>query len=415
MCDIRTQFTCNSGNFIDIKGRCDEAKDCRDGSDEDKCELIHIPSSYNPANAPESSAKYPLEISTNVHIVNIGEIDTVNMAITLTMKISLKWYDNRLKYLNLISNARNSIPQHKQSLLWSPLPAIIQENAIIGEIKNSPSHDMCINAKFVEKADRDSPIENRLFNGSLNSLCQTQRMKIKYDCKFDVRRFPLDKQKCPLIMKITSRMCKFCKFVKGEGVSRGDNESLVYDGESIIDQFSIGKIYSTISNDEHTSKLIIYIPMNRIFTNQFINTFFPTIILWMFGYSTLFIDPIENGFNHRFTGSGTALLVMATLINVVKSDLPKTAYIKLIDIWFLWHVVLVFVIIVYHITLDRIRNHLETLNRDEDEVLDITEDGIFSLDKRNIKKIRNINKALIILFPTINVSFYIVYFCLKLL
>ena len=154
--------------------------------------------------------------------------------------------------------------------------------------------------------------------------------------------------------------------------------------------------------------------MTRVSTNQFINTFFPTIILWMFGYSTLFIDPTENGFNHRFTGSGTALLVMATLINVVKSDLPKTAHIKLIDIWFLWHVVLVFVIIVYHITLDRIRNHLESGSRDENAVLDMTEDDIYSSEKHHIKIIRNINKACVILFLTINVAFYIIYFYIKL-
>ena len=110
-----------------------------------------------------------------------------------------------------------------------------------------------------------------------------------------------------------------------------------------------GEFTAQFINDQHFSKMIINIPMTRVSTNQFINTFFPTIILWMFGYSTLFIDPTENGFNHRFTGSGTALLVMATLINVVKSDLPKTAHIKLIDIWFLWHVVLVYVLSLIHI------------------------------------------------------------------
>ena len=414
-CDIRTQFTCNSGNCIDIENRCDEAKDCRDGSDEDKCELIHIPSSYNPANPPESSANHPLEIITNIHIVNIGKIDTVNMAVTLTMKISVQWNDTRLKYSNLISNARNPIPKQKQSLLWSPLPAIIQENSIIGETKYDSNDDMCIIAKFREKSDRDNPIENRLFNGSFNSLCQARRMKIKYDCpSFNVWRFPFDQQKCPLIIKLTRRNCKFCNLVKWEGVTFLGNRSLVYDGESIVDQFSIGTIYSTVTNDQHFSKMIINIPMTRVSTNQFINTFFPTIILWMFGYSTLFIDPTENGFNHRFTGSGTALLVMATLINVVKSDLPKTAHIKLIDIWFLWHVVLVFVIIVYHITLDRIRNHLESGSRDENAVLDMTEDDIHSSEKHHIKIIRNINKACVILFLTINVAFYIIYFYIKL-
>ena len=154
--------------------------------------------------------------------------------------------------------------------------------------------------------------------------------------------------------------------------------------------------------------------MSRMPINQFLNTFLPTVVLWLFVYSTLFIDPNENGFNNRFMGSGTALLIIATLINIVKSDLPKTAYAKFIDIWFLWHVLSSFIIIVYHIALDRIRKYLEVQNECEDDVVEYEADGRNSLDIRNNKMIKNINKTLIILFPTINGIFYTFYFYFKL-
>ena len=155
--------------------------------------------------------------------------------------------------------------------------------------------------------------------------------------------------------------------------------------------------------------------MSRIPINQFLNTFFPTVILWLFGYSTLFIDPNQNGFDNRFMGSGTALLVVATLINAVKSDLPKTAYTKFIDIWFLWHVISIFSTIVYHIALDRLRKKLENQNKNADEVFEYEEDGENALDTPNTRMINNINKCLIVLFPTLNGIFYIVYFYLKLM
>ena len=133
----------------------------------------------------------------------------------------------------------------------------------------------------------------------------------------------------------------------------------------IVDQFWIGNIHSKVTYSNESTKFKVIIPMSRIPINQFLNTFFPTVILWMFGYSTLLIDPTETGFGNRFAGSGTAVLVIATLITAVKSDLPKTAYMKLIDIWFLWHVLSVFLVIVCHIVLDGLRKNIQNRNEEK--------------------------------------------------
>ena len=154
--------------------------------------------------------------------------------------------------------------------------------------------------------------------------------------------------------------------------------------------------------------------MDRIPTNQMLTTFFPTVILWLFGYSTLLIDPTENGFDNRFAGSGTALLVIATLITAVKSDLPKTAYMKFIDLWFSWHVLAIFLVIICHIALDRVRKNLQGRNEIQDVVIDYETDSVDSQDINKGKTIKKINTALIVLFATLNASFYIVYFFVKL-
>ena len=406
-CEYPQQFTCNSGHCIDIVNRCGGEKQCQDGSDEEICDWVKIPAAYNVANPPASrDGGNPLEIGTKVTIEHIDSIDTVNMILSLTMKITFQWNDKVLMFSNLIPDSNNLIPTEKRKLIWNPFREMIQDDAIIGGDKYDKYY-LSVHGTIAQKSDFTNPIENRLYNGSNNPLMLTLRMKTKYICAFDVRRFPFDGQQCELNMKINQR-----QYYK---ISFTEHANITYGGETIIDQFSIGKIYSNVTYSNESTQFTVIIPMSRIAINHFLNTFFPTVILWSFGYSTLFIEPNDNGFDNRFMGSGTALLVIATLINAVKTDLPQTAYTKFIDIWFLWHVLAVFVIIVYHIVLDRIRKNLEKQTSKKDEIVEFDEDEKTSLDAFDAKTIKNINITLIIVFPTVNGLFYIVYFYLKLM
>ena len=406
-CNFPDQFTCDSGHCINLNDRCDEKKHCQDGSDEINCELVNIPPSYKLANTPKFGSEHddPMKINIHTKIISIDSIDTVNMILTLTINIVLEWFDKRLMFTNPIWNKHNLIPKETAEELWSPLRDIIHENAIIGEIKYDNDYTMKILPRVPERLDASLSVENRLFNGSYNPLKLKQRMKIKYDCLFDATKFPVDHQTCSLAMKISHKQSNKITFVSKKNV--------VYKGTQIIDQFSIDIIHGKVQNTNESTKYIINIGMSRLSTNQIINTFFPTLILWFFGYSTLFINSGEHDFNNRFMGAGTSLLVIITLLNTVKGDLPKTAYIKLIDIWFLWHVVSILTIIVYHIILHRIRNHLIPKVSDDADYFEEQHDDKGDLTEVNKNKIRNINNTLVISYPILHLIFYMCYFYIK--
>ena len=136
--------------------------------------------------------------------------------------------------------------------------------------------------------------------------------------------------------------------------------------------------------------------MIRLYANQVTLTFVPTLVLWLFGYVTLFIEPSGDGFSDRFMGAGTALLVIVTLLSAINADLPKTSYVKFIDIWFMWHVISIFLMIAYHMILNQLRSYLHTK----------------AINKWI--KINRINGTMIIIFPAINGIFYAIYFSLTL-
>ena len=402
VCDFPLEFTCDSGMCIDMKKRCDGEHDCADVSDENVCSFIHIPKSYDRGNPPKpSKGSEDLEIHIDPEIIKIDSVDTMNMMVTLTMDIRLTWCDGRLSYINPTSEQvlmQHPKTNHKSLKIWTPLRNLIHENYIVGD-KIYDGHEIKIFPKFPTPPDPADAIENVIYNGSGTPLELTQRIKIKYDCRFDVKKFPFDEQNCSFIMKINRQKRTSVQFIS--------NRYAVYKGPTFIDQFAIGEISSDTNNTYSSARFTINIHMIRNFTNQMLSTVIPTLILWLFGYSTLFIDMSD--FGNRFMGAGTSLLVIATLFSAISNDLPKTSYMKLIDIWFLWHNISILAIISFHILMNRLGTYIEKLLSNDirpcEAMVWITSTRLYQM-----KALHQINIIVIMGFPILHGLFYAIYF-----
>ena len=399
VCDFPLEFTCDSGECVGVKERCDGRTDCNDGSDEKRCLLISIPNRYkntNPSKYTKENRVMNVEIDTR--IVKINSIDTINMMVVLTIEMYLTWHDTRLLFFNPSFDQDNIIPRQKAQLLWTPMRDLIHENAIVGDVIYD-KNEIKLQPTVPEPVDPARAVENTIFNGSYNPLKLTQRIKIKYDCKFDVEKFPFDGQNCSFIMKLKRQKITPIQFAS--------HRDPVYEGPEIVGQFSIGKIYSETNNTGKSTRYTINIPMQRKFTNQLINTFIPTLVLWFFGYSTLFIDMSD--FSDRYMGAGTSLLVIVTLLGAISGDLPHTSYMKHIDIWFLWHNMSILSILIYHIILNRLCTYVEDLKTSE--IFLFKTIGCMRLKTYDrMEALRRGNIVVIMIFPAINVLFYSIYF-----
>ena len=165
---------------------------------------------------------------------------------------------------------------------------------------------------------------------------------------------------------------------------------VTYNGPSTVDQFRIGRMSTNVNNTQDCTKFILTIPFHRVCTNQLLKTFLPTFLLCFLGYATMMVD-IHNS-SDRFIGSVTMMLVLTTWISVINADLPRTSYVKMIDAWFVWHVIIGFLIIMYHILLDKLRNTF--------------------LGTNALRK--NVNTIALTTFFVLNCTFYAVYWTLSL-
>ena len=404
-CDFSREFTCYSGKCVDMEKRCDEKWDCPDGSDEEDCKLVMVPKRYQKRHPPDlrSDEEEVLHLYIQITVVSIDFIDTMNMVVELTIKLRMKWLDKRLSFCNAMFNKSNAIPEETTKKLWLPLDNIIHENAIIGEIIEDGIKDVSFESKIAEPMDVGRTNEDLFYSGSNNILQIMQRFKIKYSCVFRVKYFPFD-----------GDVCSFAMMIKGHRhvpIMFMEDGPIIYGGPDQVDQFDIGEMIVFIEGNDEKSTCTFTISMKRNFTNQLLTTFLPTFILWLLAYATLFINTEHS--SDRLMVAVTTLLVLAALLSAINKDMPKTSYIKFLDVWFAWHITSIFGLIAYHIGLDSRDIVKQKKGNVVARPFSLTATRKRKLNARTNKNMSKeaVNRIAIIVTPAINAIFYLVYFC----
>ena len=174
----------------------------------------------------------------------------------------------------------------------------------------------------------------------------TESFKINYNCLFDMRRFPFEHQSCEFVMKLKALDNETVAFVES-------SPAVVYRGPTVLNEYEVeGWGTSTNTTADGGPVFVFSLKICRLYFIQLTTTFAQTFLLWMLGYITLHFD-VRN-FGDRIMASITILVVMAALLGSLKEDLPQTSYFKFIDLWFMWHIINIFIIFAYHVVLDKI-------------------------------------------------------------
>ena len=116
----------------------------------------------------------------------------------------------------------------------------------------------------------------------------------------------------------------------------------------------------------------VSIQFGRRLLGTILTVYVPTILLNIIGYSTNYFKDFF--FEAVVTINLTCMLVLVTLFISVSDSLPKTSYIKMIDFWLIFNLILPFIEVLLH-------TYIEYLNQD-----DITKMGKESAEEKVNKK-----------------------------
>lgn len=380
------EFTCHTyGYCISMNKRCDGDQDCKDGSDERNCMIMTLQDGYN--------KKYPGTKNTTVtlamDIYDIANIDELEMAYTVHLRIKMIWYDPRITFRNLKMNKDeiNLLSIEEIGKIWSPQLKFVDSN----EIGVVEAGDQVPTGVFTEKGTvtilRNGDHQNNalveldedyLYPGNENALLMTNHLVVRLGCRFELQLYPFDTQICPikLIKKLKYESQFVLKWEKNPKINKIE-----------LLQYEVWDNLQYNDTDSTQNEIEVYIRLQRKLWNHLISTYIPTLCLITITGLTLFIN-LETDFKTSITVALTSMLVMYTLHQSISRNLPTTDYMKMIDIWLFGGLIGPFIVIVILIIINNL------IMRETNEVIDMRKEG-----SRNKWDSKCCLKAMQILFP----------------
>ena len=181
-----------------MEKRCNQLKDCSDGSDE-----IATPAGYQkdkPA-PPKQDKAIRNSVKININLESIQSISENDNSIVFLFNLEMYWWDPRLSFQNLkIMSELNILTNDENKMIW--VPTLV--------FKNTQSKLVSLNdQKTVIYVEREgqffnsdiSVLENiEIFSGAENPITMSRMYNMEFMCEYQLHMYPFDTQTCQITM-----------------------------------------------------------------------------------------------------------------------------------------------------------------------------------------------------------------------
>ena len=163
---------------------------------------------------------------------------------------------------------------------------------------------------------------------------------MEFMCEYQLHMYPFDTQTCQITMTKDIRIQRFVELKNGNF--------------SYIGPIDLQKYFVKDTRMETVgSSLQVKVVLGRKLMNQILTTFLPTGLLIVIIHSTNYFKDFF--FEAIVSVNLTGMLVLTTIFLSVSSTLPETAYVKMVDVWLLFCILVPFFEVLLHTWMDTLR------------------------------------------------------------
>ncbi len=220
----------------------------------------------------------------------------------------------------------NTLTLEARQDIW--VPQVIFYNT---EIKTETLNDEKAFAVVQRNATYQRRNESYLYNAYLyegmeNPITLTRVYSGKFICDYDMSVYPFDTQRCSAIFIMKGNAGNFVKLL---------SRSASYLGPVDLPQYYV--IETKIQNivvPPHTNAVRVDLLFGRRILSTVLSSYLPTFLICVMVFATNYFKGFF--FEAIVTVNLTSLLALTTLFVSIMNSLPKTSYIKMMDIWLIF-------------------------------------------------------------------------------
>ncbi|KAK3894269.1 hypothetical protein Pcinc_001963 [Petrolisthes cinctipes] len=305
-------FTCRDNQCVPLEKVCNSENDCIDGGDEIDCFTAHPLATYISTSPPQIPLPFQVDVS-----IRTADVDLMNAAVRANLRLRISWEDAQMEMRHL-QNVYKRLTLYNTTL-WSP--NVQTFNSLEFATTASPP---AILAKRLSPGKRVDG-EYLSFPGHGNPVVNIIDLHTHTYCRYDLLKYPDDIQTCNITFQILN--------VRQDGLKWELPSSSEVKCPVFHEEFWV-KDCRFLLPDNFSSRFFVQLTFRRKNAYHIWATYLPCILLLGIGYGTLLL-PLDN-FNERGTMSLTTLLVFISLYAQTTASLPRTAYLKRIDLWYVF-------------------------------------------------------------------------------
>ncbi|BFZ14903.1 hypothetical protein BsWGS_17942 [Bradybaena similaris] len=279
---------------------------------------------YDPRVPPDYEEEHPTNVTIRIHVLSFDSVSETTMDYTVDIYLSLYWVDARLNFTRLINSSRLEVDTKMMDMVWVP-------DVYFRNEKKGRFHDVTVPNKYMHLYQ----------DGEVH---YSMRLSLTLSCRMVLEKYPLDTQKCPMLIQSYTYTRDNVMFTWQKGMD------ITYDSElklnTELPQFSIvGHKTDDCDGtmDVETPKFACieaYFTLKRDIGYYIIQVYVPSILIVALSWVSFWLD--LEAIPARVSLGVLTVLTLNTHGSHIQSQLPKVSYIKAIDVWIVSSLIFVF-------------------------------------------------------------------------